>query len=82
VAGSASSNGRSVSDLLTNGPRTFVPYGPESVGHQFLSAEYITDSKLGSFNVKQRGLTVWTTPQAIKNKSVTAESVALAVESP
>ena len=57
-------------------------YDPESVGQQFLSAEYITDSKLGSFNVKQRRLTVWTTSQAIKNKSVTAESVALAVESP
>jgi hypothetical protein len=56
VAGSASSNGRSVSDLLTSGPRTFVPYGPESVGHQFLSAEYITDSKLGMFQCEVEGV--------------------------
>jgi hypothetical protein len=82
VAGSASSNGRSVSDLLTNGPRTFVPYDPESVGHQFLSAEYITDSKLGMFQREAEGLTVWTTMWAIENKGVIAESVPRAVESP
>lgn len=55
MAGSASSNGRSVSDLLTNGPRTFVPYDPESIGQQFLSAEYITDSRRGMFQCKTRG---------------------------
>jgi hypothetical protein len=61
-------------------------YDPESVGQQFLSAEYITDSSWECLDVKKRGLTVWTNesvrPQAIKNTSVIAESVARAVESP
>jgi hypothetical protein len=32
VAGSASSNGRSVLNVTANGPRTLVPYGPDTAG--------------------------------------------------
>lgn len=38
VAGSASSNGRSVSNGTANGPRTLVPYGPDTAGHHKISA--------------------------------------------
>ena len=36
VAGSASSNRRSVSDVFTNGPRTLVPYSPGTAGDHIM----------------------------------------------
>ena len=60
MAGSASSNGRSVLNVTANGPRTLVPYGPNTAGESNFRGGVYNRFQGGKDQYDATGLTLWT----------------------